>query len=171
MTVDPAVRQRVGRPRRPLGPAILVAVGGLGLASRYLDVSGWGSLLLPLLGLAFLLTGIGARRFGPLVPGGILLGLGVGLYLQNGALSGSSRDVQVGVVLLSFSAGWALISILSPLVRSRSAVWPLIPASALATGGVVLLFGVPYDDLWRFVDWAWPFALIVAGLVLLFRKR
>jgi hypothetical protein len=150
---------------------ILVAVGGLALASRYLDLSGWGSLLLPLLGLAFLLTGIGARRFGPLVPGGILLGLGAGLHLQDGALSDLSREVQVGVILLSFAAGWALISVLSPLVRPRAAVWPLIPASALATGGVVLLFGVPYDDVWRFVDWVWPFALIAAGLVLLFRKR
>jgi hypothetical protein len=127
-------------------------------------------LFLPALGLIFLVWGIGARTVGLLVPGGILSGIGFGVFLVGGPLSGIGDPVTGGVFMLCFALGWALITLLSPLA-GKLHWWPLIPGGVMALFGGALLAGSAGLQALNLVGKAWPLALIAGGLYLILRWR
>ncbi|HEY0607984.1 MAG TPA: hypothetical protein VGD58_34045 [Herpetosiphonaceae bacterium] len=158
---------------------ILIGIGLMVFLVNRLEL---GQLLIPLLGGSFLLWGILARAAGPLVPGGILSGIGLGIALTSQAGQTMSDDHTGGLFLLGFAAGWFSITLLSTLFTKDRQWWPLIPGGIMAViGGSILLGGVWLELLsvisaaWlsmlSVVGAVWPLGLIALGIFLLWRQR
>lgn len=161
------------RPTRNMlvGGVALIAIGLLTLAGQVFDLDNLGLLVLPALALIFLAWGLITRTFGLIIPGGILAGIGVGAILIEQSWLPLTEMAQGGVFLLSFAAGWALISLLSPVVSGKWAWWPLIPGGILAAIGALLLAGETGVRMLELLGYAWPVALIVLGLYLVLRRN
>lgn len=157
-------RQRNGL----IGGLILVAIGLYLLVAQFVRAEWMGLLILPGLSVMFLLWGLLTRNAGLLVPGGILGGIALGTYLVSNTLKDGMDVTQGGVFLLSFAAGWALITVLSALIGQRQ-LWPLIPGGILATIGALLLAGSQGLTLLEWIGRLWPLALIAGGLATLWR--
>jgi hypothetical protein len=155
---------------------------GIGLMIFLVNRLELGALLFPLLGGSFLLWGVLARAAGPLVPGGILSGIGLGVVLKSQFGQLMSDDHAGGLFLLGFAVGWLSITLLSHVSTDDPQWWPLIPGGIMAAvGGAVLLGGVWLELLsWLSAAWlgglsvigaVWPLALIALGVFLLWRQR
>lgn len=149
------------------GAALLIFLGAYFLLIQVVDL---GFLTLPILGGSFLAWGILARSAGLLIPGGVLSGIGLGIYLTDGPPNLATGDAEGGVFLLSFALGWFLIWALSVLFTSDRLWWALIPAGVMATiGGAVLGGGIWLQAL-ELVGTLWPLGLIAGGVLVLYRS-
>ncbi len=121
-----------------LGAAML-CVGGIFLLEQYLETGWIPWAAIALVGLVFFVEGTRSQKFGWLISGGLLLCLGVGIFITFG--QATERDVpgQIGVLLLSFAAGWVLISAGSLPGKIKTAWWALIPGGILAALGLCFL--------------------------------
>ena len=130
--------------------------------------------LIPLpgfLAFLFLLSGILSRRYGLLIPGGILAGLGAGTLLVEGPFKYlGDGQASSGVFFLAFAAGWVLITLAALLIQ-RVILWPLIPGAFLGLFGIVLLAGQTGMRALELFGQGWPIILIVIGLYLVLRRR
>lgn len=158
---------------------VLVGIGLMIFLVNRLDL---GVMLFPLLGGSFLLWGVLSRAAGPLIPGGVLSGIGLGVVLKSqfGQLMGDEH--AGGLFLLGFAVGWLIITLLSRIATDDPQWWALIPGGIMATvGGAVLLGGVWLELLsWISAAWlsamslvggVWPLGLIALGVFLLWRQR
>lgn len=150
---------------------MLIAIGLLAFLSQVIDLPNVGWLILPGLAVIFLLWGLLTREVGLLIPGGILAGLGLGVYLIVGPYAGQIEENQGGIFLLAFSAGWALISLFSLFSKQGFQWWPLIPGAIIALVGVAVMRGGLAMQLLQILGYAWPLALVAVGVYLLLRKR
>lgn len=128
---------------------------------------------------ALLAIGLRGYRFRLVVPGGILLGLGLGRVLAV-ATDIAAPELHTASRLLGLAGGFGLIYLLSrvPRLARRDAKWAAITAASVA--GVALvnaalgLVGLTWRLLWMLSAW-WPLLLIAIGLALaisrLFRGR
>ncbi len=116
-----------------------------------------GEVILGFLGVGFLVAYVVSRRYGYLVPGAILTGLGTGLLVSGQG----GPDVSV---VLGLGAGFLAIAVVDRLVGPTGSGWwwPFIPGGVLLLAGVSTLIGVV--DLGRYLV---PVALIVIGAALL----
>lgn len=147
---------------------ILIGIGLMVFLVNRLDL---GALLFPLLGGSFLLWGVLSRSAGPLIPGGILSGIGLGIALTSQAGQTMSDDHTGGLFLLGFAAGWFSITLLSTIFTNDRQWWPLIPGGIMAAiGGSILLGGVWLSVL-SVAGAVWPLGLIALGIFLLWRQR
>ncbi len=119
----------------------LIAIGLLALLAQLTNWSILGWMVLPTLALIFLAWGILTRNFGLIIPGGILGGLGLGVFTMVGPMSSLFAGLQPGVFMLCFAAGWAFITLLSPITSDRVQWWPLIPGAVIGLVGLFLLGG------------------------------
>ena len=151
----------------------LIAIGVLVLITQISHSEFMGQVFLLNLGLIFLLWGIVTRSVGFLIPGGILSGIGMGVYLIAGPLSGSGLEGSPGgaAFMLSFALGWALITALSALVCQETHIWPLIPGGIMAFIGVALLIGGPALTVLTWANKVWPFLLIALGAYVLWKQK
>lgn len=149
----------------------LIVLGVFAFAGQFIDEGTSGRLFLVGLSLAFLVWGAAARIFGLLIPGGILLGIGVGAFLIDGPFSWVGDPAQGGIFFLAFAGGWALITLASAVFTDRIRLWPLIIAAILGVIGLALLAGGPVLTVLRSLENVWPIALIAVGLYLLLRHR
>ena len=149
---------------------VLVALGLWMLASNVLK---WNlGAVFPLgLGVFFLVWGSVARKFGLLIPGGILTGIGAGALLIDGPFSGLEDAAAGGLFLLSLGVGWALITLTSALFIRQVVWWPLIPGGSMAFIGGMLLTGGPALDVLVYLGQGWPVVLIAIGLYLLLWRK
>lgn len=161
-------REKISNSRWVSGAALIV-LGLVLLANQFFDIPNADQLVLPGLGLIFLIWGLATRNSGLLIPGGILTGIGVGVYLQDAFTWGGQGDE--GIFLISFGAGFALITLLSSAFTKDRHQWALIPGGILALIGVALLVGGFMIDALELVGKFWPVILIVAGLTMIFRRR
>ena len=154
-----------------VGGIALIVLGLIALLAQFVDLGETaGLLILPALGLIFLLWGILTRQSGLLVPGGILSGLGAGTLLITGPYEAAGGETQGGIFLLAFAAGWFLIPVLSVIFTGDNHWWALIPGAILAFVGVGLLFGGAALTVLEFLGNIWPVFLILAGLYLILRR-
>ncbi len=153
----------------------LIMIGALVLIEQYVESRWLGTLFLSALGGMFLLWGSTIRNIGLLIPGGMLSGLGLGIVIEGWLLGDLSGDAEAGVFLLTLALGWALISLLSALFLEETHWWPLIPGGLMVAIGGALLAGGRAREALEFVgsgfNRAWPLALIVLGLYLIFRRK
>jgi hypothetical protein len=144
---------------------VLLLVGAFFLLSRTFDFSGPG-VILALIGTIFLaLSAIRGLR-GPLLPGGVLLGLGAGFLLRTPL---EWLLPRWATIVLGLGAGFLLVA-LSDRVAGRGDRHPspLVPGVILVA---VALFGAlaqhtPILDVLSRVQDLWPWALVAAGVLL-----
>ena len=152
------------------GGAILISIGLFTLIQQFVHVE-WGLYFLPFLAFIFLVAGMVGRRPGLLIPGGILAGIGAGAILVQGSLFGAMTEpVRGGLFMLTFAAGWAVITAASFLI-GKLMLWPLIPGGFMAFFGLALLAGQPGLQFLTAFGYFWPVILIAAGLYLILRRR
>ena len=140
--------------RRMSAGLILIAVGlGLYLIDRVEGVGEEAVLLM--IGSAFLIAYFVRKNFGLLVPGCILLGLGVGLV---------GRDSFLGFgesTMLGLGAGFVAIFVIARLNEGKSHWWPLIP------GGVMLALAIPRThQIFEYVWNHWQLILVLIGVLI-----
>jgi hypothetical protein len=145
-------------PRPALPGIMLVVIGCVLLAARWLEVAGAG--VLAAIAAVFLTAYATSRNYGFLIPGMILGGLAAGVGLRE-----SGYDPQGGLVVIGLAAGFFGIFIIDVFTGHQDRWWPLIPAGILsAVGSDQLVRGtVVSDTIARY----WPLALVVAGVAIL----
>jgi hypothetical protein len=141
---------------RALAGAVLIVLG-LGLFALQL-VGGLGdAVVLFLIGGVFVFFYFARRIYGLLIPGCILLGLGLGRAGEAGGFArGELETVGLGVGFLS-------IYLIDSIYRGRTHWWPLVPGLILTLGGIARLSA----DAQRLIAVGWPILRLLAGLVLL----
>lgn len=147
---------------------VLLALGIFFLLWRRLDWSGPGPILL-LIGAA-LLTASALRGFrGPLLPGGVLLGLGAGFVLH--------RRLEPlfpfwATLLLGLGGGFLLVAALDSFAGRQRRPAPLFPGVVLVgvAVGAALVRSVYLSEVLSEVAHLWPWALVVAGVILLLQS-
>ncbi len=149
----------------------LIAIGLLALLAQFTNWSILGWMVLPTLALIFLTWGLLTRNFGLIIPGGILGGLGLGLFTMVGPMSSLFVNAQPGVFMLSFAAGWALIALLSPITSDRVQWWPLVPGAVIGMVGLFLLGGRFTWAIMQLMGYGWALILIGIGAYLLLRRK
>ncbi len=150
---------------------MLIAIGLLVFLSQIVDVPQVELLILPGLALIFLLWGLLTREVGLMIPGGILAGIALGVYLIAGPYAGQIEENQGGIFLLAFSAGWALISLLSLISKQGFQWWPLIPGGIIGLVGLAVMRGGAAMQLLEILGYAWPLVLVAVGAYRLLRRR
>ena len=144
---------------------------GLGLCFLLLVTVGKLWLALPLLGIGLLLRGIVARKAGPLVPGGILSGLGLGLFLSKYSDGLVSDGARGAAFMFGFALGWVSIAVLAKLFTREPQPWALVPAGVMALVGCAALGIDAALVALRLIGYAWPLGLVAAGLYIIYRRR
>lgn len=164
-------QQPMNRRDSVAGGIVLIGLGALFLFGQFFNI---GEIMLPLLALAFLVTGVAARRAGWFIPSGILGGLALGVASME-RIGTAGSDAEAGIFLLSFALGWASISGMYWLFTRQSVRWPLIPSVVLGLIGFALFAGEKDQRLleiaFNVFAYAWPFALILVGGAMLLRIR
>lgn len=169
-TLDTTPVHRDARARIVAGIA-LIAIGLLALLAQLTNWSILGWMVLPTLAVIFLTWGLLTRNFGLIIPGGIVGGLGLGLFTMVGPFSDLFAGLQPGVFMLSFAAGWALITLLSPITSNRVHWWPLIPGAVIGMVGLFLLGGRFTWAVMQLMGYGWALILIGIGVYLLLRRK
>ncbi len=144
-----------------IGGLILIMIGALLLVSYVVPDA--GRLILLALGLVFLIAFLVTRRYGFLVPAGILTGLGVAVALAPLVTEG---PVLGAVIVASLAAGFAGIWIVGELLHlPESNPWPLIPAAILA----IVAMGVASDqpEVLRWLGVVLAVGMIASGALLI----
>jgi hypothetical protein len=153
-----------------IGGVIMIGLGLFFLVNQFMDFN-WDSVgiyFLPALGAIFLLAGIFTRQAGLIIPGGIISGIGWGSVLITGPFS-DTGDVEGGVFMLVFAAGWALITVLTAVFTQETHWWPLIPGGIMALIGGGILFGGIFMQGLTLLGQIWPVFLILLGLFVLYQ--
>src|SRR3954468_17424569 len=126
--------------RRQMWGVALLITAVLALLNRYLPFSS-EYLILPLLGFGFTAWAIAGRVTGLLVPGGILLGVGMGFWAQRFYGLGAGSSAGQALFLICLAAGFLLITLFALIFFRGRVLWPLWPATFIALAGVVRLMG------------------------------
>ena len=142
---------------------ILIAVGATLFAVQLLNLD--GDVIVLVIGLIFAAAYAATRRYGLLIPAGILTGLGAGILLENSGVMGEPVVLGLG---LGFFAIFAA-DVLATGARAPGRWWPLIPGAILTViAAVESTFG---SEGARLISQGWPILLIAAGAWLLLRGR
>ena len=156
------------------GGLILVAIGLVALLNQFVDIDFLGDLgllILPGLGAMFLVWGILTRNAGLMIPGGILSGIGWGVYAIAGPLSMFQGDNEGGVFLISLGLGFGLITLVTAVFADETHWWALIPGSIIAFVGIAILFGGVFMTLLTLLGKLWPLGLILLGISVLYNAN
>lgn len=149
---------------------VLIALGIILLLGYMVDV---GLFVLPMIALIFAIVGIRTYNAGWFIPAGILGGIGLGAALVE--TLPLAENLEGGVFLLSFAAGWAAIPLLSALFANEKVWWPFIPGGVMAMIGSLILIGeggvTLLDLIFNRAGWIWPLVLIGIGVALLLRRE
>src|SRR5512135_2339969 len=82
--------------------AVLIFIGLFALVEQVFHLD-FGMFFLPTLAVIFLLAGILGRRYGLIIPGGILAGIGVGALLMEGPFKYLADPERGGVFMITFA--------------------------------------------------------------------
>lgn len=142
---------------------ILIAVGVTLFAVQLLNLD--GEVIVLVIGLVFAVAFAATRRYGLLIPAGIMTGLGAGILLEEGGAMGEPVALGLGLGFLAIYA----VDVLTSGAREPGRWWPLIPGTILTIiAGAESTFG---PEGARVIAQGWPIILIAAGAWLLLRGR
>ena len=156
-------------PRGGLLPGIaLLVIGAAVILSRYSILAGPGVIVLGI-GVLFLLVSAARGFSGPLLPGGILTGLGAALLLK-GRLE--PRFPEWGAILLGLSAGFLFVAAVDAAKGRSRRPSPLLPGIVL--GALAIFSALRRSPVFRWIgdldlQEAWPWIAVAAGLFLVVR--
>jgi len=141
---------------------VLIGIGVLFLFVQLTDIG--GEAVVAIIGGGLLVGYAVTRRYGLLVPGGILSGLGLGIIWQEQVLQDAG-----GAVLVGLGAGFLSIYLIDAFVRrSRALWWPIIPGGITLTIGLMLEAG-PGGTLVAVAP-LWPIVVIAIGAALVLHQ-
>lgn len=143
--------------RRLIPGLILILLGAAFLLRDYLQIT--PGVILILASVILLVPYLFTRWYGLLIPGMLVLGLGVSLLYERDGRAGS-------LVPLGLGLGFIAIFVVDLIVTRARRWWPLIPGGILAVVGAMGAF--PEARQW--LDKGWPAILIVLGLLVLARN-
>ncbi len=145
--------------RRRRGGAILVALGLALFILQYVEGAA-ESILFFGIAAVFLFFYFRQQRYGFLVPGCVLVGIGLGMLIDNSGLRAADPSA------LGMGIGFLLIYVIDRLFRGRTSWWPLVP------GGIMLFGAVRSGDGWvnRILTEGWPLILVIIGLLVFMGK-
>jgi len=148
-----------------LGAALLIVLGVVGLIANLSGIKDFGFAIPLAVGAAFMAAFLVSHRYGFLVPGAILTGVGSGLVLA-WALGASDNGPYV---VLCGGLGFLLIYLLDMVVgRTMHRWWPLIPGTVM-----VLSAGATASQSEAFMAqvriWS-PLLLVALGVGILLRR-
>jgi hypothetical protein len=142
---------------------ILIAVGVTLFAVQLLHLD--ADVIVLVIGLVFAIAFAGTRRYGLLIPAGILTGLGLGILLEDFKVQGEPVVLGLGLGFLAIYVA----DVLTSGARAPGRWWPLIPGAILTViAGAESTFGAEGA---RVIEQGWPILLIAAGAWLLMRGR
>lgn len=143
---------------RLVAGGVLLTVALLALFRDSLPWTWNGRLALALMGVGFVVWAALARNPGLLVPGGVLVGVGVGSWLQAG--------YGPAAFLWSMAGGFLLIPALSFALFGPRKIhcWAVWPAAGLVFAGLVVVGGAEVRTVIGFFREFWPW-LLLAGAV------
>jgi len=142
---------------------ILIVVGVTLFAVQLLHLD--GDVIVLVIGLVFAIAFAGTRRYGLLIPAGILTGLGLGIVLEDSGVQGEPVVLGLGMGFLAIYGA----DLLTSGARAPGRWWPLIPGAILTViAGAESTFGAEGA---RLIEQGWPILLIAAGAWLLLRGR
>lgn len=143
--------------QRSLTAGAILVVLGLGIFGLQL-VEGLGdAVVLFLLGGLFIAGYLYSRAYGLLIPGSILLGIGLGSIGEGSAIAiGDFSAIGLGV-------GFVAIYLIDLIYRGSTHWWPLVPGVILIVSG----FAAGNATLERLLSVGWPLILVLVGLLLL----
>jgi hypothetical protein len=146
---------------------VLITLGVVLFIANVWNAADVGLLVLPTLGAIFLAWGFVERRPPLLVPGSILMGLGLGVLLQQTSLIDASGAIRGGIVVLGLALGFlAIIPLLAPY-EQRISWWPVIPGGVLLVVALAIFSGPGGIAFLQAIGPYWPLALVAAGAALL----
>jgi hypothetical protein len=145
-------------------PGVILVVVGLTLfAVQLLHLD--ADVIVLVIGLVFGIAFAATRRYGLLIPAGIMTGLGAGILLEDFGAAGEPAMLGLGLGFLAIYAVDALTS----GAREPGRWWPVIPGSIITViGGASGIFG---EEGTRAIEQGWPIVLIAVGAWLLLRRR
>jgi hypothetical protein len=157
--------------RQYLIGVLIILIGTVALLATLTESAFLGEVIVLALGLAFVTWGALTRLPGLMIPGGILSGIGVGVLLSQYVFLGATGEVQGGVITLCMGLGFLLIMPLQQYLTKvdRFYWWPAIPGGILSFVGLSLLLGGVGLTALNWLGRLWPLALIIAGVVILYR--
>lgn len=162
----------------PFGGILLVLAGLFMLLNQFVEINIGGGVFFAALGLFFIVWGAANRNAGLLIPGGILTGLSMGIFLVED-VNLIPEVYQGGVFLLALAAGFALITLLTRIFTTCVHWWALIVAGVLTlVGSGVIIAELPNAGLlqqvvaaaFTFSQYLWPVVLVGLGLWLIVKK-
>lgn len=136
---------------------ILILLGVAFFAMQFLGQLG-SSVILFGVGMVFLVAYFFTRIYGFLIPGCILVGLGLGqVAAQGGMLSVS------GLSGIGLGIGFLAIFVIDWIYGGNMRWWPLIP------GGIIVIVGIASanENLQSLLVRGWPLILVAIGLLIL----
>jgi hypothetical protein len=147
-----------------VGPVILIVIGLAALANNLGGDRFAGGFVPLAIGIAFLVAYAASRKYGYLVPGGILTGIGAGLLA---ASLFRVTDTDAGAyAAIGGGIGFLLIYGLDLMVSpSAGRWWPVIPGSLMVVAGTGMVSG--NQELIRQLGQWSPVLLIALGVVIL----
>jgi hypothetical protein len=149
--------------RGGLPGVILIVVGAALFAVQLLHLD--ADVIVLIIGLAFATAFVATRRYGLLIPAGILTGLGTGILLEDLGATGEPVVLGLGLGFLAIYA----VDRMTSGTREPGHWWPLIPGAILMViAGAESTFG---EGGARLIEQGWPILLIAAGAWLLLRGR
>lgn len=138
--------------------AILVVLGILLLGAQWFEFS--DGAVIASIGVALLAAYAFTRRYGFLIPGMLLVGIGAGTALQD-----YGYDPRGGGALLGSGLAFIAIYLVDLYVRGPAHWWPTIPGTILAIiGGTLMAQGTAAAGQ---IAQLWPIALVAAGVLML----
>lgn len=147
----------------------LIILGVLALGWQFLDFDWAGWMVVPVIGLCFLVWGVLTRSEGLIIPGGIMSGIGLGLFLMMSLpVEGAGEG---GLFMLGFAGGWVLIVVMTAIFTNETQWWALIPA--LVMGMIALLtFGATWvTGVFAILGQLWPLILVGVGIALIIKAK
>jgi hypothetical protein len=123
------------------------------------------------LGISLLAWSLITRTFGLLIPGSLIVTIGLGIYFAWTELTEANTLLQTGVMLVWFALGWILISLGARVMNRKYVWWPLIPGGILAVVGLGLYIGGDPGNALGFISNTGAIVLMVFGLYLLLMRK
>ena len=108
-----------------------------------------------------------ATRVGPMARitfASMATGLVGAVAVVGGVVPDASEARVVGAVLVAFAAGWAMLAFLSARRTTRPQRWASVPATVMATAGVVVAAVNPGEPAMSRLAWVWAPALVVLAV-------
>ncbi len=163
----------------PFGGVLLVLGGLFMLLNQFMEINISGGVFLAALGLFFIFWGATIHNAGLLIPGGILTGMSIGVFLVED-MNALPEYTQGGAFVISLALGFALITLLTRIFTDCVHWWALIVAGILALVGTgIIIVEMPNASMLQQVvetaftvsQYLWPLVLVGLGLWIIIKKR